>query len=53
MSSENDKVIRVTEYGNKKDSGKITALEEEELVSYYKILSSYGIVEKIPEERIF
>lgn len=22
MSSENDKVIRVTEYGNKKDSGK-------------------------------
>lgn len=37
---------------NKKDSGKITALEEEELVSYYKILSSYGIVEKIPEEML-
>lgn len=37
---------------NKKDSGKITALEEEELVRYYKILSSYGIVEKIPEEML-
>lgn len=37
---------------NKKDSGKITAIEEEELVSYYKILSSYGIVEKIPEEML-
>lgn len=37
---------------NKKDSGRITALEEEELVRYYKILSSYGIVEKIPEEML-
>ena len=34
----------------KKDKGKITALEEENLLRYYKILSSYGIVEKIPEE---
>lgn len=37
---------------DKKDNGKITALEEEELVRYYKILSSYGIVEKIPEEML-
>lgn len=37
---------------DKKDSGRITALEEEELVRYYKILSSYGIVEKIPEEML-
>lgn len=37
---------------DKKDNGKITALEEEELVRAYKILSSYGIVEKIPEEML-
>ena len=36
---------------DKKDNGKITALEEE-LVRSYKILSSYGIVEKIPEEML-
>ena len=36
----------------KKDSGKISALEEEELARYYKILSSYGIVEKIPQEML-
>lgn len=37
---------------DKKNNGKVTALEEEELVKYYKILSSYGIVEKIPEEML-
>lgn len=36
----------------KKDSGRISALEEEELARYYKILSSYGIVEKIPQEML-
>lgn len=36
----------------KKDRGEITALEEEDLVRYYKILSSYGVVEKIPEEML-
>ncbi len=36
----------------KKDSGKISALEEEELARYYKILSTYGIVEKIPQEML-
>jgi len=36
----------------KKDSGKISALEEEEVARYYKILSSYGIVEKIPQEML-
>ena len=36
----------------KKDSGKISALEEEDLARYYKILSSYGIVEKIPQEML-
>ena len=36
----------------KKDMGEIIALEEEDLVRYYKILSSYGVVEKIPEEML-
>lgn len=37
---------------DKKEKNKITALEEEELAKYYKILSSYGIVEKIPQEML-
>ena len=36
----------------KKEKNKITALEEEDLARYYKILSSYGIVEKIPQEML-
>ena len=37
---------------DKKEKNEITALEEEELSKYYKILSSYGIVEKIPQEML-
>ena len=41
---------RYMELKEKRENGTATALEEEELIKYYKILCSYGIVENIPEE---
>lgn len=47
-----EKVAQYRELMGKKKTGKLNAGEEEEYLRLYKVLSSYGMIEKLPEKML-